>query len=184
MATGTGTAKHIIYGLLDPIDNVLHYIGLTSDPKKRLNNHYNGNEGTKEKLIWIRHLKKNGLKPIMEVIEEYETSEELPEAERYWYCFYKFFGAELFNDPYYIGSGSRKGRKTSEETKAKQSAAKKEKKFSEEHKANLSIAGKAAQKGRVISEAHRAKLSAANKGKIVSEEARANMSIAAKKRNR
>ena len=115
--------RHIIYILTDPITKLIHYIGYTSNEKIRLNSHCRGIDGTKEKRIWIRRLKKQGLKPIMEIIEKYNTAEELPEAETFWYGYFKLVGAELYNDPDFIGEYSRKGRKASEETRQKISKA-------------------------------------------------------------
>ena len=70
------------------------------------------------------------------------------------------------------------GKKLSEETRAKMSEAQKGKKLSEEHRAKLSEA----LKGRRHTEEARAKLSEANKGKKLSEETRAKLSEANKGR--
>ena len=78
--------------------------------------------------------------------------------------------------------GFIRGRKLSEETKAKISAARKGKKgkpHSEESKAKISAANKG-KKGKPLSEEHKAKISAANKGKPLSEETKAKLSASLK----
>ena len=80
--------------------------------------------------------------------------------------------------------GFIRGRKLSEETKAKISAARKGKKgkpHSEESKAKISAANKG-KKGKPLSEEHKAKISAANKGKPLSEETKAKLSASLKGR--
>ena len=94
-----------IYILKDPITEVAHYIGFTVNPKNRLGQHIENNQGIKEKRIWIGNLKKQGLKPKMEIIAEYDTVEELPEAEEFWYGYFRLIGAEFYNDPNCIGDG-------------------------------------------------------------------------------
>lgn len=84
-------------------------------------------------------------------------------------------------------SVTMKGHLVSRETRAKISEAQKGKKFSEEHKRKLSEAGK----GRKLSEEHIANMSAAlkgrpatNKGKHLSDEQKAKMSAAMKGKNK
>jgi hypothetical protein len=146
---------NVIYGLFDPISKCLHYIGYTSNQERRYEAHCQNKEGTKQKCIWIGGLKKQRLKPVMEVIEEYATTSELPDAEEFWYGYFKLIGAELYNDPHYIGKGGGKGRKHTEETRQKLSKA---------------------AKGRPKSEEHKRKIGEGNKGKSVSGETRKKIS--------
>jgi group I intron endonuclease len=142
--------RHIIYGLLDPITKIIHYVGYSSNKKKRLYDHCYHKNGTKEKRIWISRLKKQGLQPIMEVIQEYLTAEELPEAERFWFEYFKLVGAELYNDPHYVGGGSMKGRTHTEETKLK---------------LRIKRIGKTPMKGRAHTKESKQKISHSNKGR-------------------
>ena len=93
-------------------------------------------------------------------------------------------GYKIDQEPYYktvsvIGlTGTNKGRKLSEEAKAKMSAAAKGKKKSEETCAKMS----AAKKGRIVSDEARAKMSESHKGQKKSEETCAKMSAAKKGR--
>jgi NUMOD3 motif/GIY-YIG catalytic domain len=154
--------KHIIYGLLDPLTKCLHYIGYSSYLRQRMYKHNVNGYGTKEKRIWIARLKKQGLLPIVEIIKEYDTAAELPDAEDYWYSFFISNGAELYNDPFCIGIRNRTGKIQTEETKNKISQALMGHKTSEETKQNISNT----KKGKTIfSEETRQKMSIVKKGK-------------------
>jgi hypothetical protein len=165
---GVSRMTHIIYGLFDPITKELYYVGYTSDQQYRYSRHLLNKTGTKNKRIWISHLKKQNLQPIMEVIEEYQSSAELHDAEEFWYGYFKLIGAELVNDPKYIGAGMIKGVK-----------------LSEEHRANMSKARKGRvsnRKGAKLSEDTKKKISAAQKGRKHSEETKQKMSKISRER--
>jgi len=62
--------KYTIYKLIDPITNEIRYIGLTINTlKQRLKSHMSEN-GKSHKIMWVQKLKKNKLKPIIEVVED------------------------------------------------------------------------------------------------------------------
>jgi hypothetical protein len=177
--------EHIIYGLIDPRDNELRYVGYTSDEKKRYKSHLSKSslkENT-HKNNWIKSLLALDLKPIMEVICDYETAEELPQREIQWIANMRILGNDLTNATD-GGDGVMKGRKHSEETKKKISEAvlgeknhnygKKGKPMSEETKKKLLEA----KLGKKHSEETKQKISEANKGKKHSEESKRKMSEA------
>lgn len=57
-----------VYALSHPISNEIRYIGVTKyDLKKRLNSHFNDTRKT-HKTNWINSLKRDGLKPIIELL--------------------------------------------------------------------------------------------------------------------
>ncbi len=60
-----------IYALKDPENNEIKYIGKTNNIKRRYNNHLQEvNKGINTKKVnWIRKLKENNTKPILEVLE-------------------------------------------------------------------------------------------------------------------
>lgn len=168
--------KNVVYGLFDPITKELRYIGYTSNQEKRFIHHCCVLNGTKEKRIWISRLKKQGLKPIMKIIEEYQTAEELPAAEEFWYGYFKLAGAELYNDPYFVGEGSKKGRKQTEETKIKIGKGNKGKLLGKSHTKDHNNKISEASIGKKLTQESRDKISKANTGKTHSEASKQKMS--------
>jgi len=71
-----------IYGLQDPRDGVIHYIGQTSDLQGRFKAHLQ-REQNAQKGAWLADLQANGLVPEMVVLEQ-STPENWPAAERTW----------------------------------------------------------------------------------------------------
>lgn len=76
------TIKYTIYKLIDPNTNEIRYIGLTfNDLKLRLKSHMS-EPGKSHKIHWIKNLKKQGIRPIIESIEEnISTFDEACERE-------------------------------------------------------------------------------------------------------
>ena len=117
-----------IYGLIDPRDGCLAYVGLAFDFKKRFKNHCNLSRlrTNTRKNAWLKCLLKQGLRPRLEIIEEVflvgndeidQTA--LDEAEIFWLAVFRLTGTELKNDPNtFGGEGGYTGRH-SEEVKAK-----------------------------------------------------------------
>lgn len=114
--------KYTIYKLIDPISNQVRYIGLTfNDLKLRLKSHMS-EPGKSHKIFWINKLKKGGLKPIIESVEEnISTYEEACQREIYYIEYFKSIGCELTN----MSSGGNKNKKMSEETRKKMSESQK-----------------------------------------------------------
>lgn len=71
-----------IYGLRDPRDKQIFYVGKTNDPKTRLAEHIL-EAGDTSKNIWIRSLKLRGLSPELVILEE-TTEERWSDAEKFW----------------------------------------------------------------------------------------------------
>lgn len=115
--------KYSIYKLIDPITNEVRYIGLTFNTlKQRLGSHL-GDNGKSHKCNWVRKLKSEGLKPIIELVEENISSyDECCLKEEYYINFYKNLGYKLTNS----ASGGNKNKKMSDETRLKMSIAQKE----------------------------------------------------------
>lgn len=85
-------ARFLIYGLIDPRDGQLRYVGKSATGMgrpKSLHSAYC--------LAWERQLRARGLKPDIEVLEEHESAEALPEAERYFIAYFRFIGCRLTN---------------------------------------------------------------------------------------
>lgn len=94
----TGSARVFIYTLADPRDGMVRYVGKSINLEKRLKKHLYAKENG-HKANWIASLKKLGLKPIMEAIEEIKnpTEEQWQEAERYWIESLRCLGFKLTN---------------------------------------------------------------------------------------
>lgn len=90
--------KHtnIIYGLKDPRNDVYQYIGKSTVGDKRALSHLTRSHSPKIKL-WIESLAENWLYPIIEIIEEVEHLDDLPDRERYWIDYYYNINTDLFN---------------------------------------------------------------------------------------
>lgn len=67
---------YYIYGLVDPNDKIIRYIGLTTNPQNRYNQHYYNHQiQSKEKYEWINGLKLQNLRPEMTILETIETDD-------------------------------------------------------------------------------------------------------------
>jgi predicted GIY-YIG superfamily endonuclease len=198
-----------IYALSDPRTNEIRYIGKSNDPQHRLKVHIRGSKALKtHKDRWINQLTLCDLEPILDIIEEVSI-DEWQEREPYWIEYFRSQGAPLTNEaPGGMGikshtpemrakmsakvreayattdlakrlSEANKGKRLSDETKAKMSATTKGRKrppFSDEWKENIRIG----MKNVTPSPEARAKISKANKGRIKSPEECANISKAKK----
>lgn len=92
-----------IYGLYEPEESDLRYIGLTTMLlEHRLRGHvYSARraqaESTEPRGKWIRSLLDRGLTPHIQLIERLVSADELSVRERYWIGFYRAAGARLIN---------------------------------------------------------------------------------------
>jgi group I intron endonuclease len=110
--------KYTIYKLIDPLTNETRYIGLTfNDLKQRLRSHCSENSKS-HKSNWIKKLKSEGLKPIIESIEDNISSyDECCEREIFYIEKFKLDGHRLTNS----ATGGNKNKKMSDETRKKMS---------------------------------------------------------------
>lgn len=163
-----------IYVLIDPRDDTVRYVGKTNNLKARMYRHLfdaSSLEHNTYKDRWIRGLQAAGLEPIMQVREEVPYA-EWEARECYWIEMYRAQGSPLTN----TAKGGRGGQGiTSEEARARISAAKKGTKYkptSEEGRRNMGIAR---SKYRHTPET-KAKMSAIKTGTKASTETRARLS--------
>lgn len=120
-----------IYMLIDPRTNLVRYVGKANDVNKRYYKHYQACEVNTHKSNWIKLLKKEKLRPIVETIDVVPI-DNWCFWEKFWISQMKTWGFDLLN--YTIGGdgctfGNRtsfkkghnlsKGRKTSDATKDK-----------------------------------------------------------------
>lgn len=96
-----------VYGLIDPRNNELKYIGFTNNIKERLNSHCRESrlKTNSHKNNWIKNLKNIGMKPQIYPIENYNIEEEALQAEIDLISYYKYIGCNLTN----VTKGGDKG---------------------------------------------------------------------------
>jgi hypothetical protein len=175
--------RPLIYGLIDPRNGQLRYIGKSENGLKRAQDPHSPRCGN-----WLKQLKKLGLNVEIEILEELPNAshEILNEAEVFWIGYFKMVGVNLTN----LTSGGdgvrgiplhldhrlkisralkgrpspRKGAKLSKETRRAMSEAHKGLKFSDDHRASISRSNQ----GRI----------SVWKGKTIPTEVKKKMSIA------
>lgn len=140
-----------IYVLIDPRTNLVRYVGKANDVNKRYYKHYQACEVNTHKSNWIKLLKKEKLRPIVETIDIVPI-DNWCFWEKFWISQMKTWGFDLLN--YTIGGdGCTFGNKTS---------------FKKGHTLN---------KGRKLSDAAKEKVREANLGKKASSSTKEKMSI-------
>lgn len=166
-------ASVYIYSLIDPRDDEVKYVGKTKDLAERLKSHLkDAKRSNTPKNAWLLKLRRLGLKPQVEVLEEVAESDwEL--AERRWIRKFRREGCFLKN---VSDGGEGRTAPLSEETKRKLGEAGKGRIVKEETRSKLSKA----LKGHTVSKEARAKIGAKNRGRKHTMEARKKMSQARK----
>lgn len=85
-----------IYGLRDPRDGLIHYVGKSNAPKIRLEHHMKCEGANRRKVSWLADLKDVGLSPSMDILECVMLS-EWKEAECRWIAHGRAQGWPLTN---------------------------------------------------------------------------------------
>lgn len=95
----SNTGKYYIYTLSSPLDEeMVKYVGYTCNPTKRYSKHVNSYKyGVSKVKTWIKSLHFKELKPIMNIIDEFDTVEKAKQAEIGYIKLYKSVGANLKN---------------------------------------------------------------------------------------
>jgi group I intron endonuclease len=154
--------KYTIYKLIDPTDLSIRYIGLTfNNLNQRLRSHLS-EPGKSHKIHWINKLKKQGLRPIIESVEEKISTYEIAcEREIYYIDYFKSIGCDLTN----MASGGNKNKKMSDETRRKMSDSQKKRheKFKFKLSDDVKMILKDKQKERFKNDSEREKLRISNK---------------------
>lgn len=161
-----------IYGLFDPRNEELRYIGATKHPSNRLASHICHTQNT-HKSHWISSLTRIGLKPEMVILENVDENTWKRE-ERWWISYTKSIGAKLTNATD-GGDGM-----LSAEARAKISAWNKGKVISEETKEKIraKLIGNKHTLGHITSDETKEKLRIANIGRKRSDETKMKLRIA------
>lgn len=88
--------RNIIYGLRDPRNDVYYYVGKSSIGVNRPLTHLKTSHSQKI-YEWIENLKSSGFSPLIDIIEEVEDINELPDREKHWINHYHCINPELLN---------------------------------------------------------------------------------------
>jgi group I intron endonuclease len=100
METETQVPKNIIYGLIDPRDGCVRYIGKSTSGSRRIKQHNSNWHLTREntrKANWIKSLISQGLKPEGIILEESNDPKKLSDLEKFWIANIKSVGGILYN---------------------------------------------------------------------------------------
>ena len=186
----------IVYFHRHPITNDIFYVGIGKSKERAYT--FGGNKRNK---YWNNYVKKHGF-PVVEIVHEVETREEAAELEM---MYINQFGRRCDGTGQLVnitlgGDGGSLGMKQTEEHISKRTHANKNRKHTEEAKANFKAAQnrpevrakqaeikkseewlakqRAAKLGGKLSEEHKAKISRGLKGRIVSEESKQKISAA------
>ncbi len=157
-----------IYGLWDPHDMCLRYIGKSNNPFMRLSYHISLAKHHKGKgfrrINWIKSLLNDNLLPVMEILEECDE-DNWQEIEKIWIKEAKDMGLDLVNtadggqgfgsgknNPHFGKTGTMFGKKHSIESRQKMSNAKKGKIVKETTKEKLSLYFKGRKRSKLTCE--------------------------------
>lgn len=88
--------KYYVYTLAHPITNEIRYIGKTNRLIQTLSRHFRDKKLT-YKTSWIKSLKRQNFKPVIEVLEEFDNELESYQAETYWIRQFRAWGFRLVN---------------------------------------------------------------------------------------
>lgn len=172
-----------VYGLLDPKNFELKYIGQTYDLKNRYFDHLSRRNLKKitYKANWIKSLVKNGLYPIMIILEIHHTFNDVKKAEEDLISYFSYIGCNLTNLT--LGGDGRLGRAQTFQIRKKISKKlKKEKKDSVKDKVSY-IKDREICNKREVTQHSRDIASKTHKGKIMSVDSRQKISNSLKGEN-
>jgi len=96
------TAAVYVYGLFDPRDERVRYVGVTTDIEARLCVHRSPDPACGERLgAWLSGLRAESVEPCLRVLEELAPGADVREAEARWIASFP----DLLNDPSMAGCG-------------------------------------------------------------------------------
>ena len=140
----------LIYGLFDPRDGELRYVGKSTNGLARPRGHTCPSKlrPRTRKNNWLKSLLSKNLKPDIVVLEELSGPGGLDDLEKLAIAHYRSMGFGLYNST--DGGEGSFGRKQTEEEKLKKSISLRGRAHSAEHRRNVS----AARKGMKFSSSH------------------------------
>ena len=87
---------NIIYGLRDPRNDVYHYVGKSTVGDVRALSHLKLSH-SKKVNEWVDEVRHDGFEPLVDVIEEVLSLNDLPEREKYWIQHYTQINPNMLN---------------------------------------------------------------------------------------
>lgn len=103
---------YYIYGIIDPTENMIGYVGITSNtPQRRLVQHLRQDEreGKNAKKQWLNGLLENGYMPTVITLQTVDTVQQAQIAERWWIAHGQLIGWPLRNSSHYVRPVSLSG---------------------------------------------------------------------------
>jgi predicted GIY-YIG superfamily endonuclease len=85
----------VVYVLTDPRDNTVRYVGCTTDPTRRMQQHLS-HEGVGLKVEWTKEMHDRGIAVTMHIVEEIADAAD-GRAERRWMDFYEKHGGPILS---------------------------------------------------------------------------------------
>jgi len=157
--------RFLIYGLFDPRDGELRYVGKSTNGLARPRGHTAPSKlrPRTRKNNWLKSLLSKGLRPDIVVLEELSGPEGLDDLEKLAIAHYRSIGFELYNST--EGGEGSFGRTQGAEERVKKSEALRGRKQTAEHRKKVS----AARKGMIFSASHVASLRKAKGSKTILE---------------
>lgn len=127
-----------VYELVDPRSpDVVRYVGITNDPRRRLHHHLKCRDAHTRKSRWIVALLRGGLEPRMKIVADQLSHDEAKRLEVRLIARRLRLGAPLTNLT--AGGDGTSGRHCSLDTRAKLALARLGRPLSDETKAKLSV---------------------------------------------
>jgi hypothetical protein len=179
----------VVYALIDPVTQMIRYIGQSVCVEKRFSNYRRIAKSswattTNDHLDrWLRKLHNAGTPHETEILESgFESQDDLNEAEAFWENYWRAMGSPLINIRKCGGargahspstrrkmSEAAKGRVHGPETRRRMSESHKKKRLTEEHKRKIGEASR----GHACSPEQREKIAASKRGRRLSPEHKA-----------
>ncbi len=106
--------KWFIYSLSDPKSGMIRYIGATTDPTRRYNEHLNGIKQNRTLKKWVESLRRGRLYPKMSILEQVSEREWEQKERQYILEHRNKMGKFLLNKHYggryepYVSSNGKK----------------------------------------------------------------------------
>jgi group I intron endonuclease len=162
-----------VYGLFDPRNDELRYVGYTQNYKNRLNQHCRPSKlkANSHKNNWIKSIKANNSIPKIQILETHNTKTDALNAEIDLIAYFKYIGCDLTN----VTDGGDEGviYTRTDEIRSKISKSSTGRKHTEETKCKISKTLTGIKRNH--SEEHKKKISQTLTGRKLSEDTKKNI---------